>query len=100
MSRALPFGRKMSEAKSSRRQRILLICGIAAYIACFQWMYVNYLYPTWESFGFDYNPPTTKYMVLAWILSLLPSLWMPIKLTRPSQLAYWVLYLVTIIPSV
>jgi len=51
------------------------------------------------TFGFDYYPPTTKYLVLAWVLSLLPSLWMPIELSRPSQLAYWVLYIVTYIPS-
>jgi hypothetical protein len=89
----------MSKAKHPVRQRLLLISGIAAYIACFQWMYINYLDPTWAYFGFDYYPPSTKYLVLAWILSLVPSLWMPIQLTRPSQLAYWVLYITTIIPS-
>src|SRR5262249_1743147 len=84
---------------TDRQQRLLLVGGIAAYIACFHWMYVHYLYPEWGYFGFDYNPPATKYLVLAWVLSLLPSFWMPIKLTRPSQLAYWVLYITTIIPS-
>jgi len=81
------------------RQRLLLISAIAAYVTCFQWMYINYLYPNWAYFGFDYYAPNVRYLILAWMLSLLPSLWMPIELTRPSQLAYWVLYIVTYIPS-
>ena len=73
--------------------------GILGYVACFEWMYENYLYPTWGYLGFDYNPPATIYLVLAWILSATPTLWMPIKLSRPSQLSYWVLYIAVIIPS-
>ena len=72
---------------------------MVAYVACFQRMYVHYLYPEFGYYGFDYNPPGTSYLLLAWVLSVLPSLWMPIRLTRPSQLAYWVLYITVIIPS-
>lgn len=81
------------------RQRIWLVCIVVAYIGVFQWMYVNYLAPNWAYFGFDYYAPATKYLALAWILSVLPSLWMPIHLKRPSQFAYWILYILTFIPS-
>jgi hypothetical protein len=90
---------KMSKSLNTGKQRMLLVCGVTAYVACFLWMYINYLDPTWAYFGFNYYPPSTKYVVLAWVLSLLPSLWMPIHLTRPSHLAYWVLYITVIIPS-
>ena len=80
-------------------QRAVLVLCVLAYVKCFQWMYVEYLYPTWGYFGFDYNPPGTSYLCLAWVLSIAPSLWMPMRLTRPSQLAYWVLYITVIIPS-
>lgn len=89
----------MAKPTSPGRQRLLLVCGVVAYVACFQWMYINYLYPNWAYSGFDYYRPASHYLVLGWILSLLPSLWMPIHLTRPSQLAYWVLYITVIIPS-
>src|SRR2546428_36363 len=62
-------------------------------------MYENYLYPTWAYFRFHYNPPPTSCIMLAWILSVTPSLRMPMRLTRPSQLAYWVLYITVFIPS-
>jgi len=82
-----------------RFERPALVVCMLAYIECFQWMYKDYLYPTWAYYGFDYNPPSMKYQLLAWTLAAMPALWMPLKLTRPSQLAYWVLYITVIIPS-
>jgi hypothetical protein len=88
-----------SESRGVTKGRPWLILGILAYVGCFQWMYVHFLYPTFGYFGYDYNPPGTGYLALAWILSVFPSLWMPMELTRPSLLAYWILYLMVIIPS-
>jgi len=82
-----------------RWRRIALLLGIFAYVACFQWMYENYLYPVWDYAGFHYEIPPAGYLALAWILALVPSLWMPMELTRPSQLAYWALYIMVFIPS-
>ena len=79
--------------------RFWVVLGVLGYVGCFQWMYINYLYPEFGYYGYDYNPPATGYLILAWILSCLPSLWIPIELTRPSILAYWILYLTVLIPS-
>ncbi|HKW61704.1 MAG TPA: hypothetical protein VJN89_04095 [Candidatus Acidoferrum sp.] len=84
---------------SRAKKRVLVVLGILGYVAFFQWMYVIYLYPFWGYFGFDYNPPGRGYIALAWCLSVIPSLWMPVDLNRPSQLAYWVLYVTVTIPS-
>jgi len=62
-------------------------------------MYIHWLYPVFGYYGFDFNPPAPGYLALAWILSVLPSSWMPLVLTRPSQLIYWVLYTTAFIPS-
>lgn len=88
-----------SHAEPTRKQRLLLVSAIGVYIAVFLWMYEYYLYPSWDYFGFHYEVPPWPYLALAWILSATPGMWMPIKLTRPSQLAYWVLYLTVFIPS-
>ena len=72
---------------------------ITAYVGCFQWIYIHYLYPMQEYFGYGYNAPGTPYLLLAWLLSILPGMWMPMELTRPSQLAYWILYITVLIPS-
>jgi hypothetical protein len=87
-------------AQASFRQRLLLVFGVLCYVALFQWMYEYYLYPTWDYFGFHYEPPPWPYLALAWTLSVAPSLWMPMKLERPSQLAYWVLFMAVFVPSI
>ena len=81
------------------RQRVLLISAVFGYVALYQWMYENYLYPNWDYAGFHYYPPPEVYLLLSWTLSVTPSFWMPVELTRPSQLTYWVLYITVFIPS-
>jgi len=81
------------------RQRVLLIVGVLGFLAAYQWAYINWVFPRFGYYGFDYNPPPQGYLILAWVLGALPCLWMPLNLTRPSQLAYWILYLTVIIPS-
>jgi hypothetical protein len=79
--------------------RALVFLTIGLYIALFQWVYVQYLFPTFDYLGFGFNSPSPRYLLLAWVLALSPCLWMPLRLTRPSQLAYWVLYMSVFVPS-
>lgn len=79
--------------------RSALLLAMIAYVGCFHWMYVNYLDPTWAYFGFEYNSVPAKYLALAWVLSLLPAFFMPLKLNRPSQFIYWLLYFAVLVPS-
>lgn len=82
-----------------KRRKSLVVLAILVYISSFQWMYVHWLTSAFGYFGFDYIPPMSGSLYVAWILALLPALWMPIRLLRPSQLAYWVLYVTVFIPS-
>jgi hypothetical protein len=92
--------RRYIEWKRKRfRDRVLLLLGIALFVGCMQWCYVNWLNPKFAFYGFDYYPPKSTYLMLAWTLSLLPALWMPLQFRRPSQLIYWMLYLTVFIPS-
>jgi hypothetical protein len=90
---------ELPEVRRRYKDRALLVFGVFVYVACFQWMYIHYLYPVFGYYGFDLNPPSAGYLLLAWVLSLLPSLWMPIGLSRASLLAYWILYFTVLIPS-
>ena len=77
------------------RISMLLIC--AAYVAAFVLVYKWVIVPVWGYEGFRYNT-TPAHAVTAWVLAVLPSLWMPIKLTRPSQVVYWLLYILVLVP--
>ncbi|MCU1308000.1 MAG: hypothetical protein JWN45_2695 [Acidobacteriaceae bacterium] len=81
------------------RRRGLLILGIFLFAAAFQLAYIGWLSPSFGYAGFEYKAPPSGYIAIAWLLSILPALWSPIALTRPSQLIYWILYLTVFIPS-
>ena len=81
------------------KRRAWLVFGIMTCVGSFQQVYLKWLYPVFGYYGFEHSHPKTGYLFLAWGLSVVPALWMPIKLTRPSQLIYWVLYLSVFIPS-
>jgi O-antigen polymerase len=84
---------------NSWSHRPLLVLGVSVFVGLYVWAYVHFVSQEYSSYGFDYQPVPDFYLALAWILAILPSFWMPIKLRRPSQLAYWVLYLTVVIPS-
>lgn len=84
---------------AGRRARVCLVAGVIAFVGLFQLVYLIWLYPVFGYYGFNNIDPTWRYLLIAWIFSIFPALWMPIKLTRPSQLIYWVLYLTVFIPS-
>jgi hypothetical protein len=82
-----------------RKQRAWLVLGIVLFVGSFQQVYLKWLYPVFGYYGFENSTPAMSYLLLAWCLSVVPALWMPIRLNRPSQLIYWVLYLTVFIPS-
>lgn len=90
---------KVSTHGASIKHRVLLIAGIVGFVGLFQWAYINWLSPAFDYYGFEYYPPPAKYLALAWILSAVPGTWMPLAITRPSQVCYWILYLTVFVPS-
>jgi hypothetical protein len=81
------------------RERLLLAVFVFVYILCFHWVYVYYLNREIAGFGFVYDPPDLRLVIFGWLLAFAPSMWMPFRLARASQLAYWILYIVVLIPS-
>jgi O-antigen polymerase len=78
------------------RTAIVLIC--ALYIAVFVLAYDKVVVPVWGYEGFRSRASAAR-AAAGWVLALLPSFWMPIRLTRPSQVVYWVLYSLILIPA-
>jgi hypothetical protein len=88
-----------TEKKRAWLPRTALIVGVLGFVGLFQLSYLQWLVPFFGYYGFENCNPPGQYLLLAWMLSALPALWMPIRLLRPSQLIYWVLYLTVFVPS-
>jgi hypothetical protein len=88
-----------AHVKAATKRRVWLVVGVILFVLILRWAYINWLSLIFGYYGFTYTVPPDRYLALAFICSVLPSLWMPMEVTRPSQLGYWVLYLTVFIPS-
>jgi hypothetical protein len=80
------------------KSRILLILAAASfvYVLGLDYQLVESRIYTENLF---YRPPPLPYLLLSYALAIAPALWMPISIRSPSQVIYWILYVVVIVPS-
>jgi hypothetical protein len=79
--------------------RVGLMAGVAIYVAL---LHLAYVYLTAPYFGYEgmyYSPLSDKAVVLSWLFALLPTIWLPLRSTRPSLVVYYLLYAFVIIPA-
>jgi hypothetical protein len=80
------------------RSRAGMVLTCALYVAVFVLVYKRVIVPTWGYEGFQFRAAPAR-AVVGWVLAVSPGLWMPIKLKRPSQVVYWLLYLLVLVPA-
>jgi hypothetical protein len=74
-----------------------MVLACTLYVAVFVLVYKRVIVPVWGYEGFQFRAAPAR-AAEGWVLAALPSLWMPINLKRPSQVAYWLLYLLVVVP--
>src|SRR5918992_3917402 len=84
---------------SELRFRLVLLLGSVAYVAIVLWSYVYIVAPDFAYSGYTYSQPAPVLFLLSCTVAVVPSLWMPITLRRPSQVIYWLLYLLVFVPA-
>jgi oligosaccharide repeat unit polymerase len=86
------------EALAKGRERAWAVVLCAAFVAVLMVSYETMDSKAFAFLGLVWSPPPLGYQILSYVLAAAPALWMPIRLTRPSQVAYWILYLTVIVP--
>jgi hypothetical protein len=81
------------------RLRGLLLASAILYQFALQWAYIQEISPRWAYAGFTYDQPPAGLWLLATAMAVLPALWMPLGLSRPSALLYLYLYLAAYAPA-
>ncbi len=79
--------------------RLWLLLWGTIYLLVFVWVYAEFIVPRFSWQHFTYSPMLER-NALAVVFSLLPLLWMPLYIDRPSVLAVWVLYFLAYVPSI
>ncbi|MGH1519237.1 hypothetical protein [Chryseobacterium sp. JK1] len=62
--------------------------------------YYSYLVPTWGYFGLESDEPSIGIWSFYIIFAILPSIFLPKEITRPSMFGVWVLYILTYVPMI
>ena len=90
--------RDISYVRSFLRSRAGLVTVCTLYIGIFVILYERLVVPVWGYEGF-HSRTTLGHAAIGWILAAIPSLWMPARLERPSQVVYWMLYMLVLVPA-
>ena len=80
-------------------RRILTVVGAVVYTVALNYIYTEVVSPINSYRGFVNNSPPVLYVVLSGLVAIVPSLWMPVALRKPSQVVYWMLYVMVVIPA-
>lgn len=80
-------------------QRSLLAVGLAVYVLALHWTYTDWIVPVYRSSGLVEAGPDWPSLLLVSTFALLPSVWLPTGLKRPSEIVLWVLYLLGYVPA-
>jgi len=76
-----------------------VVLGSATYTVVFHVTYTTVIAPEFAYDGSFYAPVSVFGVWVAGAAAILPSLWLPERLNRPSQVALWLIYLVGFIPA-
>jgi hypothetical protein len=79
--------------------RLTILLGVFIYVLLLNVAYIYVVSPQFSYMGYTYESPAFITLIAVSALSLLPALWMPVRLQRPSQVVYWILYILVVIPS-
>jgi hypothetical protein len=84
----------------ARRARLFAILGALTNVVAISWAYVDTVAPNYAYEGLVANEIPLLTIAGATLLAVVPALWLPIRLTRPSEVVLWILYLFGYTPSV
>lgn len=80
-------------------RRAWAVLGSATFTVVFHVVYVTVIAPAFAYDGSFYAPVSEFAVWIAGAAAIIPSLWLPERMTRPSQVALWLIYLVGYIPA-
>ena len=90
---------KAPPLQTAFRQRISYVSVIAIYVAAVAWIFSSVITRNYGYWGLGTSAPGLSIIYVLAVLAIFPSLWLPMALTRPSDLIIGVTYLIIYIPA-
>ena len=80
--------------------RAAVVAASVAYLGTLQWSYANLVSPLFRYQGAIFDPAGDGSLALAAVACVAPAFWLPVEVSRPSQVILWMLYVVAYVPSI
>lgn len=84
---------------SAVRERSFIVVGALFYVGVLHWVYVDWVAPVYGYSGVIATGADWPVLLVVTVLSVLPATWLPTRLTRPSDVVLWFLYLFGYVPA-
>jgi hypothetical protein len=81
------------------QRRSVFVLGALLYAVLLQGAYINGIVPFWAYLGYIFAPPPGWLWAAVTVMAIIPVLWMPVTLSRPSQWLYLYLYMTVFVPA-
>jgi hypothetical protein len=81
------------------KARFYFLASVILYISVFLIGYEEWVAPKYTTWGMGYRDIPIGYILSSWLMCLIPAIWMPYDLTRPSQILFYIQYFVIFIPT-
>lgn len=86
------------DINGKRNGKSLIVVFCAIYIIILGEIYKYIISPPFSYMGYVYYKNDIYRIVFAYLIAVLPSIWLPNHIRRPSQVAYWLLYIILFVP--
>ena len=80
-------------------RRLALLAGTLSFMGALILSYRLFISPAFAYLGLVYRPNSGAVLPVSMLLALLPALWIPVGIRRPSQIIYSFLYFLVFIPT-
>src|SRR3990172_3531168 len=98
MSRATMNSIRATTPQTLTWQRVLVVLACCLYFIALNWSYLEVDSVLYSGLGFLYTNSPFKVFMTAFVMAVVPSLWLPVELRYPSQVCYWLIYLCVVVP--
>src|SRR5262245_48263641 len=83
----------------THRRGVLIALGVL-YAALLNWSYANVESVAFGYQGILFRPPPSAYTIASYFIAVIPLMWLPLRLAKPSHLALWMLFITFYVPAV
>lgn len=92
--------RGTGNVKFPARELVVIPLAVVAYAFVLHWVYVTLISPAFSYLGFRYVEPDFEIVMLSVIIAIFTTLFLPRKVEKASAIILWLLFVVTVLPTI